>query len=337
MSDGDITIITAADIERHDNMVAMIDALQGAFAELHRGAAQMPPRTWMYTTQDEPRHQMLSSPASLDACGIASVKVTTLTPSNRERGLPLAHGVVILINLATGRPMALLDGVAVTALRTGGVAGLATRLVSRADASDLAVIGAGVQARALVRAMLAVRPIRSIRLHSRTPANAEVFADWIRQLGGRTIDVRVCEDARSAVLDADIVCTATSTHSATPLIEKAWIAPGAHVNVIGGATEDACEIEPSALADAFVLVEQRDAAMAEAGEVRVAIRAAALQPQDLIELGEVVSVASPPLPATGQTTVFRCVGIALEDLAAAQAVYDAVRSAGGGSKVSFGM
>ncbi len=251
---------------------------------------------------------------------MASVKISTLTPGNPDRGLPLIHGVVVLTDLETGRITALLDGGELTAVRTGAVAGVATRLCAPEDAEDLAVLGAGVQAHALVRAVCAVRPIRSIRVFSRSRASTERFAERVRDTAGHPVTVTVCDTAKAAVIDAAVICTATSTSDRTPLVAADWPAPGAHVNVIGGTHEDAIEVDPALLATAFVVVEERAAALADAGEVRAALADGLIGVNELHELGALVNAET---SARGRTSVFRSVGMAIEDTAAAAALHEA--------------
>ncbi|KAA2252993.1 ornithine cyclodeaminase family protein [Solihabitans fulvus] len=309
-------MIGPADMAGADRLVRVIDALAEAFGDLSAGRTRSPSRT---VVEHGEGRQLVVGPAIWERRGVGSVKISTLTPDNPDRGLPLIHGVVVLTDLATGRVTALLDGGELTAVRTGAVAGLATRLCAPADAEDLAVIGAGVQARALVRAVSAVRPIRSVRVFSRGRAGAERFADWVRDTSGQ-VRVAVCDTAKAAVVDAQVVCTATSTSDRTPLVAADWVTPGAHVNVVGGTHENAIEIDPALLAAAFVLVEERAAAVEDAGEVRAALADGLLGADDLHELGALVNGET---TADGRTTVFRSVGMAIEDTAAAAALYEA--------------
>ncbi|KAK1185877.1 ornithine cyclodeaminase family protein [Streptomyces sp. NBS 14/10] len=315
-----------------DRLVRVIDALAEVFADLSAGRTRSPARTIIeHGTHGEhgdpgPRRQLLAGTAVWERRGVGSVKITTLTPDNPDRGLPLIHGVVVLTDLDTGRITALLDGAELTAVRTGAVAGLATRLCAPEDAEDLAVLGAGVQARALVRAVSAVRPIRSVRVFSRTRARTETFAEWIRATAGhpdRPVEVSVCDTAKDAVADAAVICTATSTDDPTPLVAADWVAPGAHINVIGGTHEDAIEVDPALLASAFVVVEERAAALEDAGEVRAALAAGLIGVAELHELGALVTGVTGASAAGGRTSVFRGVGMAIEDTAAAAALHEA--------------
>ncbi|WP_026421181.1 ornithine cyclodeaminase family protein [Actinokineospora inagensis] len=305
--------IGAAEMAGPERLVRVVDALAEVFADLAAGRTRSPSRT---VVEHGEECQLLAGTAVWERRGVGSVKITTLTPDNPGRGLPLIHGVVVLTDLQTGEITALLDGAELTAVRTGAVAGLATRLCAPEDASELALIGAGVQARALVRAVSAVRPIRSVRVYSRTAASAAAFGEWVRDEFGH--EVTVCPTAKAAVADAAIVCTATSTNGRMPLVEADWVTPGAHVNVIGGTNEQAVELDPTLLAAAFVVVEDREVAVEDAGEIRIALADGRIKVADLTELGALVGGFEPD----GRTTVFRGVGMAIEDTAAAAALVD---------------
>jgi ornithine cyclodeaminase len=312
--------IGPADMAGADRLVRVIDALADAFSDLSAGRTRSPSRT---VVEHGPQRQLLAGPAVWERRGVGSVKITTLTPDNPNRGLPLIHGVVVLTDLETGRITALLDGGELTAVRTGAVAGLATRLCAPEDAGELAVLGAGVQAHALVRAVSAVRRIRSVRVFSRSRTRTERFAEWIRDTAARPVQVTVCDTAKAAVTDAEVICTATSTSGRTPLVAADWVAVGAHVNVIGGTHEDAIEVDPALLAAAFVVVEERAAAIEDAGEVRSALADGLIRAQDLHDLGALVNGG---IMVDGRTSVFRSVGMAIEDTAAAAALYEAARA-----------
>ncbi|RDI62824.1 ornithine cyclodeaminase family protein [Nocardia pseudobrasiliensis] len=310
-------MIDAARMGGAEVLRAVIDTLGDAFADLSAGRAVSPERTLVQ--HDSTMSELLVSPAAWSARKLAAVKVTTLTPANAGRGLPLIHGVVVLTELESGRILALLDGAELTAVRTGAVAALATRMCARPDAGDLALVGAGVQAGALLRAISVVRPVHSVRIWSRTRERAEVFARRVRQEPGAPGRIIVCDSVFDAVHDAEVICTTTATGDRTPLVEADWVAPGAHLNAIGGIHEDALEFDPGLLKSAFVAVETRSAAREEAGEIRAALAQGFLTLDDLHELGAL------PARPDGRTTVFRGVGAAIEDTAAAAAIYEEFR------------
>lgn len=306
--------VGAADMAGTRRMTQVIDVLGEMFVDLAAGRTRSPARI---VVEHGEQKVLLVSPAVWEQRGVGSVKITTLTPDNPQRGLPLIHGIVALTDLETGRITALLDGAELTAVRTGAVAALATRCCAASDADDLAVVGAGVQARALIRAVAAVRPIRTLRVFSRTRAGAEKLAGELRAT--TSIRVTVCDTARAAVAEAPIICTATSTSDGTPVVEAGWVAAGAHVNVIGGTHPDAIELDPAILSDAVTVVEDRSAALDGAGEVRAALAAGLLTVADLHELGRLVSGE---VRVGGRTSVLRTVGMAIEDTAAAVALHE---------------
>ena len=315
-------LISARDLAGTALLVRVIDALAEAFADLSAGLAPSPARTIIEHGADR---QLIVGPAIWEQRGVGCVKITTLTPGNPGRGLPLIDGVAVLTDLATGRIVALLDGAELTAIRTGAVAGLATRLCAIEDAGDLAVVGAGVQARAVTRAVRSVRPIRSVRVVSRTRASAEAFAAWVSGTGERPVRVTVCDTVRDAIADAEVICTATATDGLTPLVLADWVTPGAHLNVIGGTHENAIEVDPALLAGALVVVEERAAALAEAGEIRAAVAAGLIDADHLHELGTLLSRPAGEAGRTERlTSLFRSVGMAVEDTVAAAAICEAL-------------
>ncbi|MFP3515595.1 ornithine cyclodeaminase family protein [Pseudomonas sp. SIMBA_077] len=306
-------IINALEMSGKTRLAQVMESLNEAFKDLHAREEQSPPRTLLQHGPSE----MLISPAAWMKRGVASVKITTLTQGNSAHGLPLIHGVVVLTDINTGQILALLDGAPLTAVRTGAVAGLATHLCAPNNAGDLAIIGAGVQARATLLAMLDVRQIYRVRIFSRTAARAAEFARWASTL--TAAQVIVCDNACEAVQGAEIICTTTSTSCSEPLIKADWVTPGAHLNIIGGTHEDAIEVDPVLFKAAFVVVETKAAAQEGAGEVRSALAQGYLQPECLNELGALI-LGKTALKQK-QTTVFRSVGLALEDTAAALAIY----------------
>ncbi len=311
-------LIGARDMAGTSVLMRVMDALAEAFAGLSAGSVPSRGRT---VIEHGAGRQLVVGPALWEQRGVGCVKITTLTPGNPGRGLPLIDGVAVLTDLATGRIMALLDGAELTAIRTGAVAGLATRLCASEDASDLAIVGAGVQARAVARAVRAVLPIRSVRVVSRTRASAEAFAEWMTGTAERPVKVTVCDTVRDAVTDAEVICTATATDGRRPLVLAGWVTQGAHLNVIGGTHENAIEVDPALLAGALVVVEERAAALAEAGEIRAAIAAGLTGLDQLHELG---AVPGRQAGARRLTSVFRSVGMAVEDTAAAAAIFEAL-------------
>lgn len=298
-------IVGADELRAALSMTAAIDSLESAFRDEDPGAAA-PLRSSMETVAGT----LLLMPAS-GARGVG-VKLVTLTEANPPRGLPFVQASYVLFDPATQSPEAVLDGGALTALRTAAVSGLATRWLARPDAHRLVVLGAGAQARAHVEAMRAVRELTDVAIVSRSPERATALAT---EVGARVADT-------SAVRDADLVCVCTT--SATPVIAGADLAPGAHVNAVGAYLPDARELDTDAIARARVVVEQRDVAFAEAGDLLLPIL------EGVIDAGHVVAdlhelvLGAVVRGSDEDVTVFKSVGMAFEDLVVARAVMEAL-------------
>ncbi|HLF27833.1 MAG TPA: ornithine cyclodeaminase [Anaerolineae bacterium] len=307
-------ILTAADVRAALPMPAAIDAMRKAFSLLSAGEADMPLRTMLQI----PKHagRVLVMPAYLHIGNRLGAKILSAFPNNPDLELPAIHALVVLINAATGQPEALLEGTALTAIRTGAASGLATDLLSRPDAATLALIGSGAQARTQLEAVCCVRRIECVRVYSPHRAHAERFAQELAGRNGAPAAIDVVASAREAIREADIICTATS--SATPVIGPADVRPGTHINGIGSYTPDMREVDPELVKQSRVIVDQRQAALAEAGEVIACIANGALQESQLIELGEVVNGVRPGRTHPEQITFFKSVGLAAQDIAAAQ-------------------
>lgn len=295
-------LIDAAELHRRLPMRAAIDALEAAFRD---GVPPIPLR--MHATT--PDGELLLMPAAA-AQGIG-VKLITLTNGNPERGLPFVQGAYVLFAPGSQAPEAVLDGAALTALRTGAVSGLATRWLAREDARRLVVFGAGVQARAHVEAMRAVRDLEDVAIVARSHGTADALAAEVGGRAGKAADVA----------DADIVCTCTT--GSEPLFEGALLPAGAHVNAVGAYTPQTREVDTRTVEDARVVVETREVAMAEAGDLLVPIAEGAVDADHVLaDLSETVrgrQIRRSP----GDRTLFVSVGLAFEDLVVARAALEA--------------
>jgi ornithine cyclodeaminase/alanine dehydrogenase-like protein (mu-crystallin family) len=299
-----LRILDAAAVEAALPWPVAVAALEEAFRTEDPGA--VPPRSHL----DVPGGELLLMPAH-GAVGVG-VKLVTLAPGNPGRGLPFIHGAYVLFSPGSLVPEALLDGTALTTIRTAAVSALATDRLAPPDASRLVVFGAGAQARSHALAMAAVRPIESVRIVGRDRGRAAALVDDLRAAG---LDATVA--GPEAVADADLVCTCTT--SRTPVFDGAALAPDAHVNAIGAYRADLRELDDATLTRAdLVAVETRASALEEAGDVVQAAAAGVLAPTDLVELRDVVRGTARRGAGDG-ITVFKSVGLALEDLAVARA------------------
>jgi ornithine cyclodeaminase/alanine dehydrogenase-like protein (mu-crystallin family) len=300
--------IDADELARLLPMPAAIDALERAFAD------PVLPETPQRTRVEVPGGELLLMPAA-GRPGVG-VKLVTLNPSNPERGHPFVQGAYVLFDADTLSPEAVLDGTALTNLRTAAVSGLATRHLARPDASRLVMFGAGATANSHLDAMLSVRPFRSVRVVSRSDGPAKALTERATAAG---LDAAVA--GPEAVAEADVVCTCTT--SERPVFDGTLLQPGAHVNAIGAYRPDMRELDEEAIARARVAVETREAAMAEAGDLLIALRSGRIGRDHVVaDLGEVVRGAK-VRRGPEDVTVFKSVGIASEDLIVARAALDA--------------
>ena len=308
--------LSGHDLERPEVVARAVDALESTLRALSTGALDAPQRTLLITGSTLPSRQMLVGSVAWPERDIATVKVTTLTPANLDAGLDLIQGLVIVMDLLTGRPRALIEGGALTGLRTGALAALAARHLSPAPEPVLALVGAGVQARWALRALLGELQVRGLRLASRGAARRDALARWVAPYLGPGQSLEVCDRIEQAVEGADIVCTATSIDGPGPVIEAAWIQGNPLCIALGGANETACEFDPRLVVRFQTIVDDLGAALAEAGELRTAN----LPANSIAVLADVIS--GRVRVDTARPRLFRAVGMAAQDLAGALAAMD---------------
>jgi ornithine cyclodeaminase/alanine dehydrogenase-like protein (mu-crystallin family) len=288
----------------------LLDAIEAAYRDVAGGRDRSPIRSHVRLEDGD----LLIMPGVRAGGAGASVKLVTVVPANAERGLPTIHAILAWFDAVSGRPVALLDGAAITAMRTGAASGVATRLLARPDAGTLALIGAGAQAEWQVRACLAARPIREVLVYARHVAGRVSFAE--RMTAATGVPVRAVDSPRDAVEAADVVCCATT--SSEPVLEAAWVRPGTHVNGIGAFRLDMIELPPALFGRASVVaVDAIEAARAEAGDLMAAVGDGSVAEERLVEIGTVERdwVDRRPVDAI---TVFKSVGLAIQDVAAAE-------------------
>jgi ornithine cyclodeaminase len=300
-------VIDAQDLAEALPMEAAIDALEAAFG------ADLLPESPLRTHTDTAAGTLLVMPAH-GGSGVG-VKLVTLTPANPEHGRPFIHAVYVLFDGETQAPVATFDGAALTALRTAAVSGLATRWLARPDVRRLVLYGAGVQARSHLDAMRAVRPVEEVVIVSRGRGAAEDLARSASSAG-----LRASVGAPGAERDADLVCTCTT--SPTPVLEGANLPEGVHVNAVGAYTTTMRELDSEAVRRSKVVVETREAAAAEAGDLAIAMAEGAIGQDDVVaDLSEVVRGAR-VRDSQDDITLFKSVGVAFEDLVVARAAVD---------------
>jgi ornithine cyclodeaminase/alanine dehydrogenase-like protein (mu-crystallin family) len=328
-----VLVLGEAEVGEHLAMGECIAAMERALGELARGESYMPLRLAMRGPGASGLLGLMPAYRG-GAAPVYSLKAVGVFGENPRIGLDAHQGIVALFDGGNGLPTAILNASAVTSIRTAAVSALATRLLAREDAGVLAMLGSGVQAQAHLRALLLVRPFREVRVFS---PNAEhtgaLVAAASEELGG---DVRfeAAASAREAVEGADVVVTATN--SRTPVLERAWLADGSHVNAIGASVPSARELDVKTIAAAELFVDSRESAANEAGDYRLARSEGAIGEDHIrAELGEVAIGSHPGRSGPAAITVFRSLGLAVEDLAAAEVAVASARRAGAGTWVEL--
>jgi ornithine cyclodeaminase len=305
-------LLSAADVRRAVPMAAAIDAVEAAFVALSAGAAEVPLRAHIETPERAATSFFM--PARIAGPEPAlGLKVVSVFPQNQARGEPSIYALVALLDPETGRPLAVLDGTYLTALRTGAASGVATRHMARRDARVLALFGAGGQALQQALAVCAVRQIERIWLVNRTRERAALLAERLREAGLRQ-EILVAPGPAEALAEADVICAATS--APTPLFEDGRLRPGAHINGVGSFKPSMAELPAATVARARVVVDQRRAAWAEAGDL-VQARDAGLIGEGHVagEIGEVAAGKLAGRAGEEELTLFKSVGNAVQDLA----------------------
>lgn len=324
-------VLSRSDVERLLDLDRLREAVARAMVDLTSGRASMPPRVAALVAE---RDGLLAAmPAYLPSAAALTTKLVSLFPRNTDR--PTHQAVIVAFDAATGTPVALMDGEAITAARTAAGSALATALLARRDARVLAIVGTGVQARAHLRAVPRVREFREVRIAGHHASKAHEMASEARAwLGDK---VRAVDTYAEAVRGADVVSVAT--HSPDPVVRREWLRAGAHVTSVGYNIHGR-EVDGATFRDAIVVVESRAAALAPppAGSTDIAMAIAeGLMTREHIhaELGELVSGARPGREDPAQITLYKSVGVAVQDAAAAALVLEAARRDGVGQVIEL--
>lgn len=327
-----IRILTGDDVRLALPMREAIEAMKDAYRQLSSGMASVPLRTRIELADQE--GVALFMPALLDSTHDLAIKIVNVFPQNVQRELPTIHSVVVVIDPDTGRPLALIEGGALTAIRTGAASGAATDLLARADARRVAIFGSGVQARTQLEAVCAVRAIEEAWVFSIDSEGAQEFADEMSGGGAIPTLIKVAGTPIEALATADVICTATS--SSSPVFSGHDLKPGTHINAIGAYTPEMQELDEHAVAQAYVVVDSRQAVLAEAGDLIVPIQNGVIREDHIrAELGEIVSGDAPGRSTDDQITLFKSVGVAVQDAAAAGLALRNAKELGIGSVIEL--
>lgn len=329
-----LLVLSGADVRAVLSYDECAAAMRGALTALAAGRAQQPLRTII--APDGAAGLMALMPSYLNGengpDAAYGLKAICITPGNPSAGLDTHQGVVLLSSGATGEPVAVLNASAVTEIRTAAVSVVATDLLARPDADELAVIGTGVQARAHILALDGAWRLSRIRVAGRDPVRAQQFA---ASLDGQTAaPVEPCQTARAAAAGAGIIVTATSSEH--PVLDRDWIEPGAHINAVGACLPHQRELDTATVAAGILFADRRDSLLTESGDYRLAAAEGAVtENQVRAELGELLLGTATGRASADEITIFESLGLAIEDLAAAGRVYQLATETGAGTWIEF--
>ena len=324
-------LVSAEEVRKALPMRETIEAMKAAYASLSAGQADVPLRTRLAVPGGA---ASLIMPAYVQAgAGDAlAVKVVSLFPNNPERGLAFIQAAVLVLEADTGRPDGLLEGSALTAIRTGAGSGAAIDLLAHPDSKVVAIFGAGAQGRAQLEAACSIRAIEQAWVFDPSADRARAFVRDLAGTGGIPSDLAVAASPEQAVAQADIICTATTSH--TPVFADTDLKPGVHISAVGSYTPEMQEVPAESVARACVVVDSRSAVLAEAGDLIQPIQAG-LFGEDHIraELGEIVLGRKAGRSSPEEVTYFKSVGVAVQDAMAAQLALQNARELGLGTEV----
>jgi ornithine cyclodeaminase len=312
-----LIVLSQADVRELLDLDALVDALASAHAELSAGSASMPPRIAAFARREG---LLAAMPSYLPSAGLAC-KLVTVFPHNQDRHTHQA--LICAFDPDNGTPVALMDGTYITATRTAAGSALATRLLAREDVRVLAILGSGVQARTHAAALRRVRQFEEVRVAGRDSSKAAALAE---ELSATAVD-----SFEEAVRGADVV--AATTHATEPILLREWLTPGVHVNSVGANPAGRGEVDPAIVRDALVAVESRASTLAPAPAGASEFRDGA--PADVVELGELVAGTRPGRTSEDQITLYKSVGVAVQDAAAASLVLAAARERSIGQEIEL--
>jgi ornithine cyclodeaminase/alanine dehydrogenase-like protein (mu-crystallin family) len=319
-----LLVLSEADVHALLDMESCVAAMEDVLAALARDELTMPLRFVVRPPGSQllglmPAHRGGSEP-------LFSLKEIVVAPANSARGLDPHQGAVLLHDGETGVLRAVVNASAITEIRTAAVSAVATKLLARRGVSRVAILGAGVQARAHAVALRTVVADAELRVWSRTPAHAEALA--------LEAHAAVCATVEEALAGAEVVCTCTA--ASEPIVRREWLAPGAHVNAVGSSIPAARELAADVVASSSLFVDRRESTVNESGDYLGAVREAGIGPDHILaELGELLVGAHPGRRTESEVTVFESLGLAVEDLAAAALCVERARERGIGTEVSF--
>jgi len=326
-----VLVLSREDLRRILTMKETIEAVEEAFKLFHEGRAKMPLRPAIRV--EEHNGLILYMPAYIGGMEALAVKVVSVYPENPKKyGLPTILGTILLNDPKSGKLLSIMDGGLITAMRTGAVSGVASKYLAREDSEVAGIFGAGVQARTQLMAIYEVRPIKKAFVYDVYPEAAKKYAEEMsRQLG---IDVTPVDEPIKAVKGCNIICTATT--SKTPVFNGEWVEEGTHINGIGSHVPEARELDSTVIKRAKIVVDSYEACLKEAGDIIIPLKEGVISKDHIYaDLGEVVSGSKPGRISNDEITLFKSVGLAIQDASTALRAYKMAVKSGIGKEITL--
>jgi ornithine cyclodeaminase len=325
-----VLVVNHQEVRQWLSMSECVDAMADVFKMLNRGNAVNPLRNLMWLPDKSGLIGMM--PAYLGEGRVMGLKAISVFPGNHATEYDSHQGTVMLFETQNGRLLAMMDAGKITAIRTAAVSGVATRLLAAADAENLAILGSGTQAATHLDAMRVVRNIKHVRVWSRNFDHAQLFAE--RKSARLSLPVEAIENAERAVDGADIICTVTS--STDPVLQGDWIAPGTHINAVGSSVPFARELDTAAVVKSKLFVDRRESTLNEAGDFLFPKKEGDINDAHVLgEIGDILLDKIKGRVSKEDITLFKSLGLAVEDVAAAHFIYQKLSKQGGGRWVEF--
>src|ERR1035437_3206487 len=333
MKDLETLLLSGRDVRALLPMNECIDVMEGALRSVTDGSSVLPLRTVLRLGGTPNAFAAMPAVVGKGAGASLGAKIITVFPGNDATPYDAHIGVVLLFDAEHGRLLAIADASSITAIRTSAVSGLATRLLARKDAKELAILGAGVLAMPHLKACRCVRDIKRVRVWSRSGERAKEFA--VRARKQFDVEVVVAASAREAVEGADVICTITAAR--TPVLEGAWLTPGAHVNAVGASLPAARELGTAAVVRSRLFVDRRESTMNEAGDFLIPRSEGAITDAHILgELGDLLAGSVTGRVNRDDVTLFKSLGLAVEDVAALRHIHGKAVATGTGTSVALG-
>ncbi|ALV63056.1 Ornithine cyclodeaminase [Thermococcus sp. 2319x1] len=323
-------LLSRSDLEKLLSMREVIESVERAFLELYNGKAKVPLRIMIEI--EKYNGFILYMPSFLGDSEALAVKVVSLYPENTKKGLPTVLASILLNDPKTGVPLALMEGTYITAMRTGAASGVATKYLARKDSKIVGIIGAGVQARTQLWAVYEVRDIEKTLVYDINPENAKKFAEEMSKKFG--IEIKTVESAKEAVEKSDILIVATTARE--PVVKGEWIREGTHINSIGWVGRNARELDSETVRRSKLVVDSKEGALNESGDIIIPMKEGVIEESHIYaELGEIVAGVKKGREDNKEITLFKSVGLAIEDAITAKLAYEKALERGVGTNVEF--